>query len=121
MVAQHLSSDRGADVTLDVLWRSTALRLPSRAVASLLVAGMTILAGSIFASGPLNLGALGIWMIAFAVYAAIIQSAVAHRSRRRVTRFLARLTSAIAAFAALSVGLLLLAAVFGGSIEVMRR
>lgn len=121
MVAQHVgSSPPPSNATLSVVWRSTALRLTSRRIAILLALGI----GAVTASGITRrfptLAAIGIVVGAFACYAVLIQPRGDHDVHANMRRRLAQLTSTIAALAALTAGLLTLAAVFGGGIEVMR-
>lgn len=122
MLAQRLSSSPpSSDITLDVLWRSTAQRLTTRRIAVLLALGVGGVATSAVTSRFPILAALGIVVSAFACYAALIRPHGNHDAHADIRRRLARLASTIAALAALTAGLLMLAAVFGGSIEVMRR
>ena len=121
MVAQHVgSSPPPPDATLSAVWRSTALRLTSYRIAFLLALGI----GAVTASGITRrfpaLAALGIVVCAFACYAVLIQPRDDHDVHANMRRRLARLASTIAALAAFTAGLLMLAAVFGGGIEVMR-
>lgn len=122
MVAQHLFSSRPtADDTLDVLWRSTALRISWPGRATLFGVGVSGVATSIITSRWPMIAAVGLIVSAFAAYAELIQPHDAQDAPGPARRVLARIASAIAAVAALTAGLLMLAAMFGGSIEVMRR
>jgi hypothetical protein len=61
-------------------------------------------------------------LVAFGAYAAVVQPAIGGAFLRPSTqRLLATAIAVVAALAGLATGLLLLAAIFGGSIEVMRR
>ena len=122
MVAQHVGSSPPppSDATLGVVWRSTALRLTSRRIPLLLGLGIAAMAASAITRRFPVLAALGIVVSAFAWYAVLIQPRGDHDVHANTRRRLAQLASTIAALAALTAGLLLLAAVFGGGIEVMR-
>jgi hypothetical protein len=107
---------------LDVVWRDAAQRLTLPGIIASVVLG---LAGSISLMlanrlWPIATGC--IIVVAFGAYAAIIQPAIGGIWLRSSTqRLLATLAATVAALAGLMTGLLLLAAIFGGSIEVMRR
>jgi hypothetical protein len=79
-----------------------------------------VMTSAITARFPL-LAAVGIVVSAFACYAALIHPHDSQSTHSRLRRRLAQFASAVAALAALAAGLLMLAALFGGSIEVMRR
>jgi hypothetical protein len=123
MVAQHhLPSLTSPDQTLDSVWRSAARRVPARATASFFLLGIVAVATSVITGHLLALATLGVLANAFACYAVVVQP---HGPGRRLAPATRRLVGAvantIAVLAALATGLLILAALFGGSIEVMRR
>jgi hypothetical protein len=121
VVAQHVgSSPPPSDATLGVVWRSTALRLTSRRIAILLGLGIAGVAASGLTRRFPVFAAFGIVVSAFACYAVLIQPRGDHDVHANMRRRLAQLASTIAALAALTAGLLMLAAIFGGAIEVMR-
>ena len=121
MVARHVaSSPPPSDATLGVVWRSTALRLTSRRIAIWLGLGIAGVSASGLTRRFPVLAALGIVVSAFACYAGLIQPRGDHDVHTNKRRRLAQLASTIAALAALTAGLLMLGAVFGGGIEVMR-
>ena len=103
-----------------MVWRSTALGLTSRRIAILLGLGIAGVAASGIARRFPVLAALGIVVSAFACYAVLIQPRDDQDIHANVRRRLAQLASTVAALGALTAGLLMLAAVFGGAIEVMR-
>ena len=115
-------SSPSAEPMLDAVWRSAAHRLPLPGVISCLVVG---LAGGIslaFANRLWPIAAACVVLAAFGAYAAVVQPAIGGTWLHPQTqRLLAAVTAAVAALAGLAAGLLMLAAIFGGSIEVMRR
>jgi hypothetical protein len=122
MIAQRLaSSSPPSEGQLDVVWRSTALRLTSRGMTLLFALGVGAVVTSAITSRFPLLGAVGIVVSAFACYAALIQPHGDRDVHPQLKRRLARLASAVAVLAGLTAGLLVLAAIFGGGIEVMRR
>ena len=121
MVAQQLlPSPTTSDRTLDAVWRSTAERVSVRGAVLLLMLGLGGVAVRVITDRFTIVGSLGILSAAFACYAMITQPSIADRWAPRATRMFAGTLKIIAALAALATGLLLLAAVFGGSLEVMR-
>jgi hypothetical protein len=122
LVAQHLLPPPAtSDRILHVVWRSTAERVSVRGAVLLLMLGLGGVAVRVITDRFTIVGRLGILSTAFACYAMITQPSDAHPTRApRVTRILAGTLKVIATVAGLATGLLLLAAVFGGSLEVMR-
>ena len=122
MVLQHhLDSSPLADQTLAALWRAHARCISGRTIAQCVVLGTL---GTIT---PVSLGrgtfvALMSIVAAFGSYAAAVQPSFGGRwLQPRRQRIAGVAASAIAVLAALTAGLLVLGAIFGGSIEVMRR
>jgi hypothetical protein len=123
MVAQHLFPPTAtSEQTLDAVWRSTADRVSVRSAVLLIVLGLGGVMVRAITGRFAVLASLGILATAFACYAMIPRPRPADRGWiSRGTRALAGLMTIAAALAGLATGLLVLAAVFGGSIEVMRR
>jgi hypothetical protein len=123
MVLQHhLDSSPLADQTLAALWRAHARRISGRTIAQCVVLGTL---GTII---PISLGRgtfvalMSLIVAAFGSYAAAVQPSFGGRwLQPRGQRITGIAVSAIAVLAALTAGLLVLDAIFGGSIEVMRR
>jgi hypothetical protein len=117
----HHSSPR-PEPMLDVVWRSAAYRVSlSGIVASILVGlvgAITLAAADRF----WPIASACVVLCAFGMYAAIVQPDLGGaRLGASVQRLLATLIATIAVLAAIATGLLLLATIFGGSLEVMRR
>jgi hypothetical protein len=123
MVAQHLfRAPNASEQTLDAVWRLAAQRLTHRGrVAGLTLGLVAVSVSAITQRFPL-LATLGTLAAAFACYAGLIQPPSNDRwVSPSAVRALAAFATLVAALAALATGLFLLAAMFGGSIEVMRR
>jgi hypothetical protein len=108
--------------TLDKAWRAAADRLPVSAIIACVVVGLAGGISLIVADRLRPIAAACVVLVTFGVYAAIVQPTLGGTwLDQKTQRFLATLAATIAALAGLATGLLLLAAIFGGSIEVMRR
>jgi len=123
MVAQHsVPSPTSSDQTLQAVWRDAGQRLTPRRAAGVLLVGVAAVAATVVTKRLFMVGSLGLLAIAFACYSATEHGDVAGlRVAAGVRRFLGAIASLIAVLAAVATGLLILAALFGGSIEVMRR
>jgi hypothetical protein len=123
VVAQHLfRAPNASEQSLDAAWRSAAQRLTRRGTVALFALGLVAASVSAITQRFPLLATVGTLGTAFACYAVMIQQpSNGGWVSSRTARALATFATAVAALAALATGLLLLAAVFGGSIEVMRR
>ena len=115
-------SPASSEPTLDQAWRAAADRLPVGAIIACTVIGLAGAVSLFVANRFRPIGSACVVVVAFGVYAAIVQPHLGGALLgKRTQRFLATVTATVAAVAGIATGLLLLAAVFGGSIEVMRR
>lgn len=111
-----------SEPTLDAAWRSAALRLPTPGIVACIGLGLAGAISLAAADRLLPLAAACVVLVAFGAYAAVVQPALGGgRLSPGTQRLLATMIGIVAALAGLATGLLVLAAVFGGSIEVMRR
>lgn len=122
MVAQHLFPPHTtSEQTLDVVWRSTTERVSLRGAVLLLLLGLGGVAARVITDRFDMLASLGILASAFACSAMLTRSGGAEGGLPpSVMRILSGMLKIIAALAGVATGLLLLVAVFGGSLEVMR-
>jgi hypothetical protein len=110
------------DQTLAALWRATAQRTSRRHATACVTFGIFGLAALAFVDQLRIPGLVGIVIGAFGMYAFAVQPSLGgHVFRPRTVRATTVVAVAIAAIAAAAVFMLGLAALFGGSIEVMRR
>jgi hypothetical protein len=107
---------------LDAAWRSAALRLPVPGIIGCLAVGLGGAISLAAADRLLPLATACIVLVAFGAYAAVVQPTLGGgRLSPGTQRLLATVIGVAAVLAGLVTGLLVLATVFGGSIEVMRR
>lgn len=118
--APHLSPP-SPEPTLDAAWRAAANSLPLPGIVACIISG---LAGAVTLATAHRLwpvAAACVVLVAFGAYAAVAQPGLGgNRLHPRTQRLVAATIGIIAVLAGLATGLLLLAAIFGGSIEVMR-
>jgi hypothetical protein len=121
-MVKSLNAPALPDQTLDALWRATARRTSTRhATACITVGILGMVALPLFDQLRIP-GLVGLVVGAFGVYALAVQPDVSGRAfRPRAHRAVAAIAVAIAVVASAAVALLVLAAIFGGNIEVMRR
>ena len=107
---------------LDAAWRAAAHELPVGAIIACIVLGFAGAISLFVADRLLPIAAACVVLVAFGVYAAVVQPTLGGAwLRPSIQRLLAAITATVAVLAGLATGLLLFAAIFGGSIEVMRR
>jgi hypothetical protein len=115
-------SPPSSEPTLDVAWRAAANRLPIRGIVACIIFG---LAGAITLAGANRVRPVAtacVVLAAFGAYAAVVQPSLGgDRLHPTTQRLVAATIGIIAVLAGLATGLLVLATIFGGSIEVMRR
>ena len=115
-------SPPSAEPMLDVVWHAAAQRLSVPGIVVCIVFGLTGAVSLSVADRLWPVVSTCVVLVAFGAYAAVVQPALGGSWLGRSTqRILAIALGAIAAVAGLATGLLMLAAIFGGSIEVMRR
>ena len=120
VLRQHLDTE--SDETLSALWRSRAERLGHRGIALCIVFGTGCATLPVILSRAWLVAMPGTIVAAFGMYAAVVRPTLGGRwLSLRGQRLLGAIFTACAAVAGLSVLLLVLGGVFGGSIEVMRR
>jgi hypothetical protein len=107
---------------LDAVWGAAAQRLPIPGVIACIACGVIGSISLAMANRLLPLAAACVVLLSFGAYAAVVQPGIGGIwLRLSIQRILAVATATVAVFAGLATGLLLLGAIFGGSIEVMRR
>jgi hypothetical protein len=123
MVAQQvLQSFRPSDETLAAVWRAATQRVTLRVIVLFVGLGSGGAVALVIADRFLALASMCVVIAAFGGHSAVLHPSLGGRRLRPGTqRFLGVLTGAVAALAGVVAGLLVLAAVFSGSIEVMRR
>lgn len=123
MVNQHVfPTPLSSDQTLAALWRSTANRLTGGGIIACVVVGAAAVTWSVVSGRVPLVAAVGAIALAFGCYAAVVQPTVGGRwLGPRTQSVMATGISIITALVAVAGGLLVLAALFGGRIEVMRR
>lgn len=111
-----------SEPTIDAAWRDAAHRLPVGAIIACIIFGLAGATSLIVADRLLPIAAACVVLVAFGVYATVVQPTLGGAWLRPSTqRLLAAVTVTVAALAGLATGLLLLASIFRGNIEVMRR
>jgi|KBSSwiStaDraftv2_1062776.scaffolds.fasta_scaffold11871_2 hypothetical protein len=117
----HRSSS-SSEPMLDTVWRAAAQRVPVPGVIACIACGLAGAISLAVADHLRPIAAACVILAAFGAYAAVVQRGIGGTwlgpSAQRV---LATVFATVAVLAGLATGLLLLAAIFGGSIEVMRR
>lgn len=122
MVAQQvLQSFRPSDETLAAVWRAATQRVTLRVIVLFVGLGSGGAVALVIADRFLPLASMCVVIAAFGGHSAVLHPSLGRRLRPGTQHFLGVLTGAVAALAGVVAGLLVLAAVFGGSIEVMRR
>jgi hypothetical protein len=115
-------SPSSSEPMLDAAWRTAAHQLPIPGIIICIVLGLAGAISLAVANRLRPVAAACVILVAFGAYAAVMQPAIGGAWLRPSTqRLLATAIATVAALAGLAAGLLLLAGIFGGSIEVMRR
>ncbi len=121
-MVKSLDTPATADQTLDALWRATARRTSPRRATGCIALGIVGTAALVFVDRLRIPGLVGVVVGAFGVYVLAVQPpAGVHALHPRPRRLVAGAAVAIAIVASAAYGLQVLAAIFGGRIEVMRR
>lgn len=122
VVQHHLGSPAASEQTLATLWRRHASRVSERTIVTCLALGTLGTIVPLFFPGWAIVSSVSLIVVAFGVYAATAHPNLGgRRLGPGAQRIVGAVASTIAAMSGLVAGLLLLGAVFGGSIEVMRR
>jgi hypothetical protein len=119
--APHHSAP-SSEPMLDAVWHAAAQRLSVAGIVVCIVFGLTGAISLSIADRLWPIVSACVVLIVFGAYAAVVQPALGGVWLQRNTqRLLAAALGTVAAVAGIATGLLVLAAIFGGSIEVMRR
>jgi uncharacterized iron-regulated membrane protein len=122
VLQQPIGASPPSDQTLASLWRTHARQLDSRAMVECVGIGLVGTAVPLVLGRAMLVACMSFTVFAFGAYAAIVQPSFGGRwLSPRTQRVGAAFIASGAAVAGLVAGLLVLAIVFGGSIEVMRR
>jgi hypothetical protein len=122
VLQQHLHAPSPGDQTLASLWRAYARRIDPRATIHCITLGMLGVVVPVVLQRAMIVALPSLIVLAFGAYAAVVQPALGGRwLRPRAQRVVGTAVAALAALAGIAAGLLVLGAIFGGSIEVMRR
>jgi hypothetical protein len=122
VLQQHFDSPPTDDQTLAALWQTHARRVGGRTIAQCVALGTLDTIIAVFSGRATFVALMSLIVAAFGLHAAIVQPSLGGRwLQPRAQRIIGTAVTAVAALAGVAAGLLVLGAVFGGSIEVMRR
>jgi hypothetical protein len=124
MVLRHPfnSSASAPEQTLALVWRAQARHVGTRTIAQCVAFGAVGVIIPIVLGHATFIALVSLIVAAFGLYAAVVRPSLGGRwLPPRAQHITSIVVSAIAALAAVAAALLVLGAIFGGSIEVMRR